>query len=194
MTIRTINWDEAAERLARDEIGVIPTDTVYGIVGRAHSLEAVARIYDLRKRDLDKPLITLVSDITDLSYFQAELDVRTHELFKKRWPGPVSIVVAVRSPKFAYIHRGSNSIAFRVMQRPELADLVKKVGPLVAPSANLAGCSVARTVEEAHSYFGEEAFYVDGGSIEGSASAVIDARDGQLRVLRPHPDFDVGQL
>jgi L-threonylcarbamoyladenylate synthase len=194
MDVKPVNWDEAAERLLQDQVGVIPTDTVYGVVGRANNPRVVARIYNLRKRDHDKPLITLVGDIADLKQFQIEIDQRTHNLFKKKWPGPVSIIVEVPSQEYAYIHRGTRSIAFRVMQKPELAELVRRVGPIVAPSANLEGSPVARTVAEAHSYFGDDVFYVDGGSVEGSASAVIDTRYGELKVLRLAPGFDPNKL
>src|SRR5476651_1816658 len=139
MSYETTTWKEAAKRLASGEVGVIPTDTLYGVVGSALAPRTIERIYELRKRDRDKPLIVLISDWSDFERFQIGIPDRTHKLLDKIWPGPVSVIVAAGSPGLAYLHRGTQSIAFRMPAKPELRELLKQTGPLVAPSANLSG-------------------------------------------------------
>lgn len=190
MRAEIVNWEEAAVRLARGEIGVIPTDTVYGLVGLAQMVPAVERIYSLRNRDLDKPLITLVADVDELGHFQAGVDRRAQKLFKAYWPGPVSFVVPVPSSGWQHIHRGVGSIAFRSPQKQQLRSLLQQVGPLVAPSANKAGQPVAQNVPEAVAYFGPQVFYVDEGELYGSPSALIDLTGAEPKVLRDSPEFD----
>jgi L-threonylcarbamoyladenylate synthase len=135
----SLDWNEAAQRLTNKEIGVVPTDTLYGIVGSAMSPEVVERIYELRKRERDKPLIVLLAGIAELDKFGVVPGERTRELLDKVWPGPVSVIVPVAGPEWAYLHRGTGGIAFRVPKKPDLRELLRQTGPLVAPSANLAG-------------------------------------------------------
>lgn len=189
-----ITWEEAAVRLAQGEVGVIPTDTLYGVVASALKPAAVEQVYELRRRERDKPLIVLLADAADLAKFQIEINDRTLNLFNKVWPGPVSVIVSAGSPSLSYLHRGTKGIAFRVPQKPALRELLRQVGPLVAPSANLAGETPARTIEEARAYFGDEVFYVDEGRLDGTPSALVDVRGPQPRILRPAPGFNVSNL
>jgi L-threonylcarbamoyladenylate synthase len=184
---------ETAKRVLMQpsSVGVIPTDTLYGIVGSALSHAVVERIYELRRRERDKPLIVLLPDVKELSKFQVELSDQTSALLKRVWPGPVSVIVPVTDPEWAYLHRGSGGIAFRVPKKPGLQELLRQTGPLVAPSANLAGEKPAATVAEAQAYFGDAIFYLDEGRIEGEASALVDARGAAPRILRAAPGFQI---
>jgi L-threonylcarbamoyladenylate synthase len=184
-------WDEAGRRLAAGEIGVLPSDTLYGLMASALKPAVVERIYDLRQRDRDKALIVLLGDVADLTRFQVKVPERAQELFGKVWPGPVSVIVPVPSPEWHHVHRGLDSIAFRVPAKPELRRLLREVGPLVAPSANLAGEEPSWSVEDAYRYFGESVFYVDEGRLEGSSSALVDARFDPPKILRPAPGFRI---
>jgi L-threonylcarbamoyladenylate synthase len=191
MNARLNDWNEAASRLMAGEIGVLPTDTLYGIVGAATKPAVVERIYDLRQRERDKALIVLLADAADLALFKAKIGDRAQELFDRSWPGPVSMIVPVLAPEWRHVHRGLDGIAFRVPAKPELRALLKQVGPVVAPSANLAGEMPALTVDEAYAYFGDNVFYLDEGRIEGSPSALVDTRLDPPRVLRPAPGFRI---
>jgi L-threonylcarbamoyladenylate synthase len=187
----SVNWKEAATRLNQGEVGVIPTDTLYGIVGSALKPATVEHIYGLRQREREKPLIVLVSSLDDLGRLGVEVSNRTRSLLDKFWPGPVSVIVAAPGSELEYLHRGTKGIAFRMPAKAELRALLREVGPLVAPSANLAGDEPAKTVEEARAYFGDEVFYLDEGRLDGTASALVDARGENLRVLRTAPGFNV---
>jgi len=185
----SINWDEAAKRLARGEVGVVPTDTLYGIVGSALKPATVEHIYGLRRRELNKPLIVLIGGWDDFDRLQIQIPDRTRNLLNKVWPGPVSVVVSTLSPALEYLHRGTDSIAFRMPAKPELRKLLREVGPLVAPSANSAGEPPALNVDEAFGHFGEQVFYLDEGSLSNPASALVDARVEPMKILRPAPGF-----
>lgn len=189
-----VTWSDAAKLITQGEIGVLPTDTIYGIVGSAMRPSVVERIYQLRRRELDKPLITLISGVEELELFEVKLDDKTRVILDKVWPGPVSVIVSVTTPAHQHIHRGTDSIAFRIPNKAELRDLLKVTGPIVAPSANLAGEPSAATVEEARQWFGQEVFYLDEGERRAPASALVDMRDLKPRVLRPAPGFNVSDL
>ncbi len=106
-------------------------------------------------------------------------------MIKKFWPGPVSLIFDCKSKKFEYLHRGKKSLAFRLPKPKWLRNLLEKTGPLVAPSANLAGKRPARTIREARKYFGLNVdFYFDAGKIEGKPSTIIDIRKREIKILR----------
>lgn len=189
-----LSWEEIAGVLTDGHLAVLPTDTLYGVVGSALKPAAVERIYDLRQRERNNPMIVLLAHAGELARFKIAVDPATGELFERVWPGPVSMIIAAPAPELEYLHRGTQSIAFRVPAKPELRALLAQTGPLSAPSANLAGHPPARTVEEARAYFGDEVHYVDGGVVDGPASALVDVRQPRPRVLRPAPGFNVSAL
>jgi L-threonylcarbamoyladenylate synthase len=184
-----VDWADATKRLSQGEIGVLPTDTLYGLTGSALQPVTVERIYAVRRRELDKPLIVLVGGWSDFDTFHLRFDDRTQKLLNKVWPGPVSVVLKTDNPGLAYLHRGTGSIAFRMPRHDRLRQLIRAAGPVVAPSANWAGEPPATTIEEAHTYFGDDIFYVDEGVLNNPASALVDARTEEIRILRPAPGF-----
>ncbi len=162
--------------LKKGEIGVIPTDTIYGIVGSALNPQTVEKIYKLRKRSKNKPFIILISSLDDLKKFDIKLTKKQEVFLKKLWPNPVSVVLP----------RGKNSLAFRIPKNEKLLELLREVGPLVAPSANFEGEKPAQTLDEAKKYFGDKVdFYIDGGEIISKPSALIEFSDTGVKVLRP---------
>ncbi|MES2088234.1 MAG: L-threonylcarbamoyladenylate synthase [Patescibacteria group bacterium] len=166
-------------------VAVIPTDTTYGIVGSALNERTVNEIYRLRKRDLNKPFIVLIADKKDLKKFGVIPTEAQEKILRKVWPGPVSVILPCNSERFAYLHRGKNSLAFRVPVRHELQSLLGDAGPLVAPSANPQGHLVAKNISEARAYFGHHVdFYQDGGEVTASPSRLIDITDDTEKVLR----------
>ncbi len=176
---------KAAAILKSGGVGVLPTDTLYGIVGSALNKKTVERIYRLRRRDRKKPLIVLISSRRDLSRFGIKPNRGTASVLKKNWPGKVSIILPCPKPRWRHLHRGTQSIAFRFPKDRLLRLMLKKTGPLVAPSANIAGQPEALTISQAKSYFGSKAdFYLEAGKKQSKASTLIKIQNGKLTVLR----------
>ncbi|MBI2021550.1 threonylcarbamoyl-AMP synthase [Candidatus Daviesbacteria bacterium] len=166
-------------------VGVIPTDTIYGIVCSVSNKTAVERIYQLRRRSPNKPSIILISSLEDLNEFNIVLTDQTKRFLKKVWPNPVSVVLPCLNKELEYLHRGTNTLAFRIPSNKFLQKLLKLSGPLIAPSANFEGQKPAETIEEAFNYFKENLdFYINGGKIKGQPSTVVEIKDNQIRVLR----------
>ena len=177
-------------RLLRNgKIGVIPTDTIYGIVGSALNPQTVEEIYRLRKRDKSKPMIILISSIQDLEKFEIKLTQQQKNFLEKNWPNPVSVVLPCTGGKWKYLHRGTESLAFRMPKDQDLLKILEKVGPLVAPSANFEREKSSKTINEAKEYFGNQvAFYIDGGNLESQPSTIVRLdNDGTLTILRQGP-------
>lgn len=178
--------DKLIKLLQNGKIGVAPTDTIYGIVGSVLIPDTVEKIYKLRKRESGKPMIILISDLNDLNQFSIKLADKQKKFLKKFWPNPISVVLPCDDPNYKYLHRGTNSLAFRMPKDKWLLNLLKRVGPLVAPSANIEGEKVAESIADAKKYFGDEVdFYVDGGKIESVPSTLIQLNgDDSFHILR----------
>ncbi len=173
------------QKLKNNKVGVLGTDTLYGLVGSAFSKQAVEHIYELKKRDSKKPLIVLISKVDDIFDFGVEIDNSIKKFLKRIWPAKISVILSCDKEEFNYIHRGKKSIAFRMPDKKDLRDLLEKTGPIVAPSANLEGKSPAKTIDEAKDYFGSKIdFYKDEGKLESKPSTVMRVKDNKIDVLR----------
>lgn len=172
--------------LRNGAVGVLATDTLYGIVGSAFFPDVVARIFQLKRRNINKPVIVLVSDVEQMKYFGIDLSRDVLRALQTYWPGRYSIVLpTTENARFDYLTRGTGTIAFRMPDRADLFELLDLAGPIVAPSANIEGTPPATTIEEARAYFGDEVdFYADSGRVEGKASAVITFDGDQVKYLR----------
>jgi len=175
----------ASNSLRRGNIGIIPTDTIYGLAGQALKRQTVERIYKVRKRSPDKPLIILISSIDDLKLFGIRPDHKTLQILDKYWPGQVSIILPCAYKKFTYLHRGTNSLAFRFPAKTGLLEILDQTGPLVAPSANPEGSEPAENIAAAREYFGDRIdFYYGSGRLQSPPSTLIRIEKGKVEVLR----------
>ena len=178
------------EILKNGGVGVVPTDTIYGLVGSAFFQKTVERVYKVKGRDLKKPLIILISSLEDLEKFGIEVDKKIKLFLQKVWPGKVSVILPLVNSNFDYLSRGSNSLAFRLPDNEKLISLLEKTGPSVAPSANPEGLDPAGNIKKAKEYFGEKVdFYLDGGELKSLSSTLVEIKGGEVKVLREGEDI-----
>ncbi len=163
---------EVIKILKNNGVGVMPTDTLYGLVGSAFSRVAVKRIYKIKKRDKNKKLIVLISSINDLKKFNILPSKKQIIFLKKVWPGKVSVILS--------------NTAFRLPANKKLIEILKKTGPLVAPSANPEGLKPAEDISEAKKYFGGKVdFYLTGKKSKREPSALVKVdKYGEVKILR----------
>jgi L-threonylcarbamoyladenylate synthase len=166
-------------------VGVLPTDTIYGIVTQVKNHESVSRLYGLKNRE-NKPGTIIASNSQQI----LELGISKKYIEKAGgfWPGPVSVILPA-DDSLSYVHQGKNSLAFRVVSNPEIAKLLEVTGPLLTSSANQPDMPAANNIKEAKKYFGGNVdFYIDGGNIDDSvASAVIKIDENGIGILRDNP-------
>lgn len=193
-----LSWLKAGLLLKEGAIGVIPTDTIYGICTSALNQKAVEKVYRLRKRNPQKPCIILISDINDLAkYFgydlNKDLNHQILQLLKKLWPSRISIILPCKLKKLSYLHRGTNTLAFRLPKDKFILKILKISDPLIAPSANWEGYEPAKNIREAKRYFGKEVFYLEHPNKKFGQnklpSTLIDLTSGEIKILRKGADF-----
>lgn len=165
---------------------VMPTDTIYGILGSALLPATVERIYEIRKREKEKPCIILVSDFSDLEKFKISISEEDKKEILNEQKRALTFILDTQNEDLAYLDRGTNSLAFRIPKDENLRNLLSLTGPLIAPSANIAGLKPAINIIEAKEYFGNLVdLYIDGGQIVAEPSRIIKFnKDGSKVIIR----------
>lgn len=180
----TLASAEVIDQLRSGGIGVLLTDTLYGVVASAHYEQAIERIYKVKGREPNKPCIVLIDSLAQI--WNSHLPLRYKATIERYWPGRVSIVLPAGEHTPPYIHRGGHTVAYRMPDNSELRELLRATGPLVAPSANPEGSAPAMNIAQAEAYFGNSVdFYVDSGTCKLSQpSRLIELSDSGIKVLR----------
>ena len=184
MVVKNILDDSAISALKNGQLIIAKTDTIYGILAAANSEKAVKRLYEVKRRPLDKPVIILVADIDDIPDLTPSIKCKYQEISENK---PTTIIIKV-SPNFLpHLPRNGGTLAFRVVPESPLAELIRTVGLLVAPSANPSGEEPAKNVTEAINYFHELVpIYVDSGKVVNTQpSQIIRINEGgEIEFLR----------
>jgi L-threonylcarbamoyladenylate synthase len=166
----------------------IPTETVYGLAAPIFHLEAVKKIFALKKRPSDNPLIAHVSSLAMVEAIAEDLPDSFFRLSRSFWPGPLAMVLRKKDGVSKIVTGGHSSLAVRMPSHKTALQLIEKVGePLVAPSANLSGKPSPTRVEDVLEDFdGLLRAVVDGGACEiGIESTVLSLVHNRPMLLRP---------
>ena len=187
MKINLANIKKAIKHLNKNECVAIPTETVYGLSGNAYSNKACEKIYRLKKRPKDNPLIVHYYNITQLRK-DCNFDNKFLDLYKKFCQGPITFVLSLhknsRISKIATNKR--NSLAIRFPKHPVTRALLKKLKfPLAAPSANLSSkVSAVRSIDVKEDFGNKIQYILEGGKSKiGLESTIIDLRK-EPKILR----------
>jgi L-threonylcarbamoyladenylate synthase len=179
----TASWATAVKLLQSGGVGVIPTDTVYGLAASASNMGAVECLYSIKNRER-KPGTIIASSVDQLIEFG--FDAKHLGIAGKWWPNPISVIVPAGQEMF-YLHQGLNSLPIRIPKDENLRQFLAQTGVLITSSANLPGEPESANVAEAQKYFEQSVdFYVNGGDLSGrKASTLIKIdSDGKIDVLR----------
>ncbi len=176
-----INDPELVALLKQGAVGVLPTDTVYGLVCRAADEAAVARLYAVKHRE-NKPGTLVAAAIDQL--VGLGLKERYLKAVERFWPGAVSVRIP-HQPGYL-VDAATGTIAVRIPGYKPLLELMQQTGPLQTTSANIAGEPVATVLSDAQEYFGDTVdFYVDGGDLSNRpVSTIIQIVDDAIEVVR----------
>jgi len=178
---------EAARLIAAGECVAVPTETVYGLAADATSAQAVAGIYAAKGRPSFNPLIVHVPDLAAAERIAVFDDV-ARGLAERFWPGPLTLVLPVRSGSgiTSLVTAGLETVAIRVPRHRAMQALLAASGkPLAAPSANASGgISPTRAAHVAKSLAGRIPLVIDDGATEAGLESTIVSGG---TILRPGP-------
>jgi L-threonylcarbamoyladenylate synthase len=180
------NLKHAAEIIKSGGVIAFPTETVYGLGANAFDAAAVERIFALKGRPTDNPLIVHIADKSDVS--AVAYTTRAFEILAGNfWPGALTVVLKARGILPTAVTAGLDTVAVRMPKNGAARELIRLSGvPVAAPSANLSGNvspTLARHVME--DFSGLIPLIIDGGACEvGIESTVVDATGERVQILR----------
>lgn len=174
--------------LADGGVVAIPTETVYGLAADARNAQAVARIFEIKQRPTNHPLIVHLGDADWLDAWAVDIPDAARVLARTFWPGPLTMVLNRHPDVLPAVTGGQDSVALRMPAHSLTLRLIRAFGrPLVAPSANRFTHLSPTRAEDVRVELGDAVdFILDGGPCRvGVESTIVDVRDGGARILRP---------
>ena len=187
--------DQAADALLAGNLVAFPTETVYGLGGDASNEKAVEKIYKVKGRPTDHPLIVHISDINYLDRWAREIPEYAIELAKAFWPGPMTLILPRTLNAKNFITGGQDSVGIRIPNQIialKLLSVFEKKGGMgiAAPSANRFGAvsptSAGAVKSELGNYLNRSDLILDGGICKvGVESTIIDCTNSVPIILRP---------
>jgi L-threonylcarbamoyladenylate synthase len=182
---------DAARRLAAGDVVAFPTETVYGLGADATNPVATARIFSLKGRPSEHPLIVHIADPATLGEWTREVPSGARTLAARFWPGPLTLILSrsVRVPNA--VTGGQDSVGIRCPSHPVAQALLREFarvgsGAVAAPSANKFGHVSPTTAQHVRDEFGALLPVLDGGACEvGLESTIVDLSRGAPVLLRP---------
>lgn len=180
---------EIAVQMIKEGVPVaFPTETVYGLGARVFDRDAAQKIFQMKGRPSDNPLICHIADLKELDLLAADVPEAALQLAAHFWPGPLTIVLKKQPQVPAIVTARLETVAIRMPRHPVAQELIRRVGePLVAPSANKSGRPSSTSAKHVlHDFMGEEGAVVDGGVADGGIeSTVLYLAGPEPLILRP---------
>jgi L-threonylcarbamoyladenylate synthase len=185
----------AAAALKAGHLVAFPTETVYGLGADALNEKAVARIYTVKGRPTNHPLIVHISSVSQLNYWANAIPDYAFDLAGKYWPGPMTLILPQKEIARDFLTGGQNCIGLRIPANPIALGLLRafeKLGGMgiAAPSANRfqsVSATTAKAVnDEIGTFLNSSDLVLDGGRCSiGIESTIIDCTEMRPRILRP---------
>ena len=180
------NINLAAKILKEDSIIGFPTETVYGLAGNIYSEKAIKKIFAIKNRPLNNPLIVHIKSIADLDTIAVDIPAMAIKLAEHFWPGPLTLLLKKNAAVPDLVTAGKPTVAVRIPNHSTAIALLNMLDfPLAAPSANPFGMISPTKAQHVAEYFKDELLVLDGGVCEnGIESTIIGFNGDEVIVYR----------
>lgn len=165
---------------------IMPTDTIYGIIGDATNEDVINKVYEVKERPHDKPLLILVSNFSMLHELVTEIPKETEKIIKKFWPGPLTILFKKSSKVSDALTANSALVAIRMPNDKRLLNIMNHLNrPLISTSANISSHDAITNPNQLEEKMKEKIdLIVDEGTVNNEASTLITIVNGKIEILR----------
>lgn len=177
----------AVKDIKQGKVVAIATETVYGLAADIFNQSAILKIFDLKNRPADNPLIVHVGKIDDANKLAKNFTKSAQILANKFWPGPLTLILEKKAVVPNYVTANSNKVAIRMPNKKGFLEVLKQSNKyLAAPSANISGKPSPTKAEHVKEDFSDQVFILDEGDSElGLESTVIDMTQNPPVIARP---------
>ena len=172
--------------LAKGDLVVVPTDTVYGLAADAFNADAVQALLDAKGRGRQSPPPVLIPNVDSLYALADTVSDTALKLAEKYWPGALTMIFRAQASLQWDLGETRGTVALRVPNHKITLALLAESGPLAVSSANLTGEPAANKAQQAQTYLGDKVtVYLDGGEAAlGEASTILDLTGEKVRIVR----------
>ena len=180
-----VNLSKAIKALANGEIIVYPTDTLYGLGADIYNIDAVRKVFEAKKRPIDKPLSVAVSNFDELKKISF-INNKIQRLVEAFLPGKLTLILIKKKCVPDIVTGGYDKVAIRIPNCEIALELLSKFGPLTATSANIHGVKTPAIISDIRMQFKKKdiAMYLDIGRLEGQPSTIVDMTGKKIKILR----------
>ena len=181
-----MNIEKICEVINNGGLVITPTDTIYGIMADAINEDAVRRVYDVKKRGYNKPLIVLMDSFEMVEQYTEELSEMEKKLMHKFWPGLVTFILKKNDKISNLITSGNDTVGVRIPDNNDLLEIIRCLKrPVVSTSANITETPVITCIEMLEADIVNSVDYIeDGGLIENESSTIIKVNEKDIKILR----------
>lgn len=178
--------EKIVKEIKKGNLVIIPTDTVYGISADMNNEKAIEKVFEAKKRDKNKPLILLVSNLEMLKKYVKKISPLEEKIIKKYMPGRLTMLFLKNEEVSDLVTAGSFFVGIRIPDDLNLIKIINKVGnPIISTSANISGENTVTNVKNIDKKLLKYVSYVeDAGIIESFPSTVIKVEDDEIIILR----------
>lgn len=177
---------KAVRLLKQGGLIAFPTETYYGLGVDPFNKEALQRLFKVKRRDVDKAVLVLVADQSQVERFAYSIPADFNKLMASFWPGPLTLVFPARSNVPELLTGGTETVGIRQSPNSIAIKLVQEfAGPITATSANRSGATPATTAAEVDENFGSEVdLIIDGGATPGGQGSTLVGFDQEIFCIR----------
>lgn len=177
--------EKAIAALKAGELAVLPTETVYGIFADAANEAAVQKLYAVKGRPVEKALNMNVADYDTILKYSVHQPAYLEKLVQTFLPGPLTIILEASPEVPEWIHVGKTTVGFRMPSIPATQEVIKALGVLVGPSANLTGSPSPRFYDDLTSaILDKAAVALQDDSVYGLDTTILDLSGEMPKILR----------
>lgn len=177
---------EARDVLLSGEIVAFPTESFYGLAVDPMNEEAVDRLFTIKNREPDQPILLLIPSLESINLYASEIPEIAGALIKRFWPGGLTLLFKAMPCISQRLTAGTGKIGLRLSSHPVATALAQFVNaPITGTSANLSGSPACMSAGEVYEYFKEGLLILDGGRTEGGkGSTIVDVTCSPPRIVR----------
>ena len=179
--------EKASQIILRGGVVAFPTETFYGLGADVSDLEALQKVFQIKRREENKPLLLLVADQTWLPKLVKEIPPVAGQLMEKFWPGPLTLVFQASPHLLSILTANTGRVGLRISSHPVAQALVQAVGrAITATSANITGQPSASLASEVSQALGKgvDAILDGGRTAGGLGSTVLDVSGVLPKIIR----------
>lgn len=176
--------NEICDVIQKGGIVAFPTETVYGVGIHFNDEEALERLMEAKNRDYSKAITLMVADKADISQY-AYISPQAQKMINQFMPGMITLIFKKKESVRDSMTNGKSTIGIRIPDSEFVLSLLKKVGPMLATSANLSQHSNTTSTQEVLNQLdGRIDLVVDGKTSDNIASTVVDVSQDEIKILR----------